>query len=225
LIEGELMSFPKRFAAAIAGLLLFLPWHQYAGAAPDAKPPKTIVFFGDSLTAGFGLDLSEAYPSLIQSNVVARALPFEVVNAGVSGDTTSGGLRRIDWLLRRKIDVLVVALGGNDGLRGISPELTRTNLQGIIDKTLRRNPTVKIVVAGMRMPPNLGEAYTREFSRVFPEVARINHATLIPFLLEGVGGVPELNQPDHIHPTAEGQKRVAETVWKVLLPLLKGSDE
>ena len=227
LVDGGLMNIRKHFgrAWAMAGLFMLVASHQFARAAGDAKPPKTIVFLGDSLTAGLGLDVAEAYPSLIQSNLDSLGLPFEVVNAGVSGDTTAGGLRRIDWLLRRKIDVLVIALGGNDGLRGISPDVTRANLQGIIDKARRRFPAVRIVVAGMQMPPNLGEDYTREFRRVFSEIAKANQTAFIPFLLERVGGIPRLNQPDRIHPTTEGQKMVADNVWKVLLPLLKDNSK
>lgn len=200
-------------------LLSLLACVQYARAAPDAK--RTIVFLGDSITAGFGVELAEAYPSLIESNLLAARLPYQVVNAGVSGDTTSDGLRRMDWLLRRPIDILIVALGGNDGLRGIAPDVSRKNLQGIIDKARKRYPEVQVVVAGMQMPPNMGEEYTRGFREIFSEIASGNRAALIPFLLADVGGIPELNQPDHIHPTPEGHKKVAANVWKVLLPLLK----
>jgi acyl-CoA thioesterase-1 len=221
------MNIRKHLARALAVSVFFLPgaWDQNARASEDAKPPKTIVFLGDSLTAGLGLDISEAYPSMIQTNLDSLGLPFEVVNAGVSGDTTAGGLRRVDWLLRRKIDFLVIALGGNDGLRGIAPGVTRANLQGIIEKARRRYPEVRIVVAGMQMPPNFGEDYTREFRRLFSEVAKANQTALVPFLLEGVGGVPQLNQPDRIHPTAEGQKMVATNVWKVLFPLLQTASQ
>jgi acyl-CoA thioesterase-1 len=206
----------------LAGLFCWIATcPEYARGSPEAKPAKTIVFLGDSLTAGLGLELSQAYPALVEGKVEALGLPFQVVNAGLSGDTTAGGLRRIDWLLRRPIDVLVIALGGNDGLRGVSPEATRSNLQGIIDKAKARQPGVKILVAGMQMPPNMGEDYASRFRGVFPAVAETNHAALIPFLLAGVGGVPELNQPDKIHPTAEGQKKLAENVWAVLLPVLR----
>jgi acyl-CoA thioesterase-1 len=200
-------------------LLSLLACAQYARAAPEAK--RTIVFLGDSITAGFGVDLADAYPSLIQTNLTAAGLPYQAVNAGVSGDTTADGLRRMDWLLRRPIDILFVALGGNDGLRGIAPDVTRKNLQGIIDKARKRYPNVEIVVAGMQMPPNMGEDYLRDFRAVFPGVASANHAELVPFLLADVGGVPEMNQPDHIHPSPAGHKKVAANVWKTLLPLLK----
>lgn len=187
-----------------------------------AAETKTVVFLGDSLTAGYGLanPAAEAYPALIRQKIDDAGLPWRVVNAGLSGDTTAGGLRRINWLLRQPIDILVLALGGNDGLRGIDPAVTRQNLEGIIDRTRARYPAVRIVLAGMQMPANMGEGYTGEFRGVFPAVARVKHCTLIPFLLEGVGGVPSLNQADMIHPTAAGQRRVADNVWSTLRPLL-----
>ncbi len=192
--------------------------------APDAQstPPsqKSVLFLGDSLSAGFGLDPEQAFPALIQRKIEARGWDFQVVNAGVSGDTTAGGLRRVDWLLRQPVDVLVLELGGNDGLRGISPEVTRQNLQGIIDKTRARYPEAAIVVAGMLVPPNMGPDYFNQFRTVFPEIAAGNGAVLIPFLLEGVAGRPELNLPDGIHPTAEGHRIVAEHVWGFLEPVL-----
>lgn len=182
---------------------------------------KTLVVIGDSLTAGYGLDPSEAYPALLQQKVDAAKLPFTVVNAGVSGDTTAGGLRRVDWLLKRKVDVLLIELGGNDGLRGIPPEATRTNLQGIIIKTLAKFPDAKIILAGMKVPPNMGADYAARFEKNYTDLARDHQAALIPFLLAGVGGKPELNLPDRIHPTAEGHKIVAETVWHTVEPVLK----
>lgn len=182
---------------------------------------KTIMILGDSLAAGAGVDPSEAFPALLQKKVDEAGLNYTVVNAGVSGDTTAGGLRRMDWLLKRKVDVLVLELGGNDGLRGIPVAATRTNLQTIIEKAKKKYPDVKIIVAGMQMPPNMGEEYNKAYRETFPEVAKANHAELIPFLLEGVGGNPELNQADHIHPNVEGHKIVAENVWKVLRPVLE----
>ena len=146
--------------------------------------------------------------------------PFVIVNAGVSGDTSAGGLRRIDWLLKRRIDVLILELGGNDGLRGLTPDVTKSNLQAIIDRAKRHYPRVQIVVAGMQMPANMGADYVSRFRKIFPELASENEAALIPFLLDGVGGKPELNLPDQIHPTMEGQRIVAENVWTVLKPLL-----
>jgi acyl-CoA thioesterase-1 len=179
-------------------------------------PKKTIVFLGDSITAGYGLAKGDAYPALIQKKIEEAGLPYEVENAGLSGDTTAGALRRIDWLLQRPIHVLVIELGGNDGLRGLPP-----SVQSIIDKVRARSPLTRIMIAGMRIPPNLGADYTGEFEQVFSELATKNGAVLVPFLLEGVGGNRGLNQPDQIHPTAAGQKIIAETVWKRLQPLLQ----
>lgn len=176
---------------------------------------------GDSITAGYGLETAEAYPALIQQKINDSKLPFTVVNAGISGDTTASGLRRIVWALGAGADVLVISLGGNDGLRGISPKQTAENLTGIITKARAKFPQLKVLLAGMQMPANMGREFTEEFSLVFPDVAKANNATLIPFLLEGVGGVAKFNQPDQIHPTAEGQKLIAENVWKILQPLLK----
>jgi len=181
----------------------------------------TILFLGDSLTAGFGVEEGEAYPSLIKDKIEAEHLPFEVINAGLSGDTSAGGLRRLGWLLQRPIDLAVIELGANDGLRGLPVKAMKSNLQSIIDQLKAKNSQVKIVIAGMQMPPNLGTDYAREFDAAFPELAKNNNATLIPFLLDGVGGHIDLNQADQIHPTAAGQKIVAENVWRVLAPLLR----
>lgn len=189
--------------------------------ATDTGPRKRIVILGDSITAGYGLDRDRAYPAVLQKKVDAAKLPYTVVNAGVSGDTTAGGLRRVEWAIGAGADVLVIALGGNDGLRGIPPTQTATNLEGIIRRAREKSPGVRILLAGMRMGRNMGADYTREFEAVFPAAARAHDAVLIPFLLEDVGGVPELNQSDAIHPNAEGQKRIAETVWKVLEPVLR----
>ncbi len=193
--------------------------------APSANPKsdrQTVVFLGDSLSAGYGLnDSADAFPSLIQKKIDELGWKFEVVNAGVSGDTTAGGLRRIDWLLKRPIDVLILELGGNDGLRGVALDETRRNLQGIIDRARAKYPDVSIVVAGMMIPPNLGPEYTGDFNSIFPELARRNDAALIPFLLDGVGGRPDLNQPDGIHPTEEGHRIVADLVWNYLKPVLE----
>jgi acyl-CoA thioesterase-1 len=163
------------------------------------------------------LDPEEAYPALLQKKIDAAALPYTVKNAGVSGDTTAGGLRRIDWALGSEgADVLVVALGGNDGLRGIAPTQMSKNLAGIIDKARAKSPGIKVVVAGMQMPENFGAAFTTEFKAVFPEIAGEKKAALVDYLLAGVGGDEKLNQPDRIHPTAAGQQIIAENVWKVL---------
>jgi len=190
----------------------------FAAEAPNANGgKKRLVILGDSITAGYGLDPAEAYPALLQAKIDAAGLPYTVANAGVSGDTSAGGLRRVAWVLGKDgADALVVALGGNDGLRGISPEQTRANLAGIIDKARANNPAMKIVVAGMRMPDNMGDAFTTRFQAVFREIATEKRTALVPFLLDGVGGVESLNQADRIHPTAAGQAKIAETVWQVL---------
>jgi acyl-CoA thioesterase-1 len=182
---------------------------------------KAILFFGDSLTAGYGLEPSQAFPALIQEKINVLGWNFRVINAGLSGETTAGGLRRIDWVLQRPVDVLVLELGANDGLRGLPVEGAKQNLQAIIDRTRSKYPGVKVVLVGMQVPSNLGRDYTTRFRAIFPELATANDATLIPFLLEGVASVPELNLPDGIHPTAAGQKIVAENVWKVLEPVLR----
>ncbi len=177
---------------------------------------KTILFFGDSITAGYGIDEQEAFPALIQQRLDSLGHPWRAVNAGLSGETSAGGLRRIDWLLQQPVDIMVLELGGNDGLRGVSPEDTRRNLEEIIDRTRARYPNVRIILAGMQIPPNLGPDYAEAFADVYPSVARNKQVELIPFILEGVGGVEELNLPDGIHPTAEGHRIVAETVWRGL---------
>ena len=189
--------------------------------APAASRTKTVVFLGDSLTAGLGVQPSEAFPALIAAKIRAAGLPFEVENAGLSGDTSAGGLRRLEWLLQRPIDVLVIELGANDGLRGLAVNSLKENLQAIIDKAKAKNPAVKIVIAGMQMPPNLGGDYAAEFAKVYAEIAHTNNAALIPFLLEGVGGDRDLNQPDLIHPSAAGHRVVAEVVWRTLEPILR----
>jgi acyl-CoA thioesterase-1 len=187
----------------------------------SGRETKVILCFGDSLTAGYGLEPSQAFPALIQEKIHTRGWKFRVVNAGLSGETTAGGLRRIDWVLQRPVDILVLELGANDGLRGLSTEKAKQNLQAIIDRTRSKYPQVKVVIAGMQVPSNLGREYTARFRAIFPELAKANNAALIPFLLEGVGSVPELNLPDGIHPTAAGQTIVAENVWKVLEPVLE----
>ena len=209
-------------------LSLFVCWvcfvgtSAFSGSTLSAADPRTLVFFGDSLTAGYGLEepATQAYPALIQEKIAAAGLPWRVVNAGLSGETTSGGARRIDWILRQPVDVFVLALGGNDGLRGIEPGISRTGLERIMERVREKNPTARLVVAGMMMPPMLGADYTREFSAMYPELAKKYSATLIPFLLAGVGGDSALNQDDQIHPTARGHAVVAETVWRAIQPLL-----
>ncbi len=177
---------------------------------------KNILIFGTSLTAGLGLDLEEAYPALLQNKIDSLKLPYNVINAGLSGETTAGGKGRIDWLLKQQIDVFVLELGANDALRGISVKDAANNLQFIIDQVKSKNPNVKLVMVGMQAPPNLGRTYTTEFKEMFPKLATKNNMVLVPFLLDKVGGVPSLNQPDGIHPTAEGAKILAANVWVVL---------
>lgn len=188
-------------------------------ADSDARP--VVVFLGTSLTAGLGVPLDAAYPARIQERIDANGLGFRVVNAGVSGDTSAGGLRRIEWLLRQPIAVLVLELGANDMLRGQDVAAMRANLQQIIDRARKRYPDVGIVIAGMQSAPNLGDAYAQQFAGAFADLAGANDAALIPFLLDGVASVAELNQADGIHPTAEGQERVADNVWRVLEPVLR----
>jgi acyl-CoA thioesterase-1 len=192
------------------------------GAAESGAKQKTILFFGNSLTAGYGLEPAEAFPALIQQKLDSAKLDYKVINAGLSGETSAGGKSRISWVLRQPVDVFVLELGANDGLRGIPLASTRQNLQAIIDTVRKRSPATQLVIAGMQIPPNMGAAYTGEFREIFGELARKNNATLIPFLLEGVGGVPTLNQPDGIHPTAEGHRIVSQNVWQVLQPVLAG---
>ena len=199
---------------ALGGILL-------AHAAVAAR--RAVVILGDSIAAGSGVDPSEAFPSLLQTRVDEKKLPFEVVNAGLSGDTTAGGVRRLPWLLRRPMDVLVIELGGNDGLRGISPEETRGNLERIIRLAREKYPEVRIILAGMQMPTNMGDDYNAKFRELFPKLAREQKTELIPFLLEGVGGKADLNLPDRIHPNPEGHKIVATNVWAVLERVLTGS--
>ena len=175
-----------------------------------------ILFFGNSLTAGMGLEPSEAFPALIQNRLDSLDYDYEVINAGLSGETTASGKNRINWVLNQDVDVFVLELGANDGLRGIPLEETRKNLQDIINTVKEKNPDTKIVLAGMQIPPNMGEEYTTEFRNIFPELAEENNLELIPFLLEGVAGDPKLNQQDGIHPTAEGYKIVTDNVWSVL---------
>lgn len=206
-------------AEIVLMLLCSLLVFRQSALATDGR--GTILVVGDSLTAGYGLEFDEAYPAVLQKWIDRAGLPFEIVNAGVSGDTSAGGAGRIAWLLKRKVDVLLLELGANDGLRGISLDSTKRNLQTIIDEVLKSNPKARIVVAGMQVPPNLGPEYTSRFRTLFEELADENQAILIPFLLESVAGRPEFNLPDGIHPTREGHEIVAENVWKRLGPVLR----
>ncbi|HSY76148.1 MAG TPA: arylesterase [Bacteroidia bacterium] len=183
----------------------------------QASNQKTILFFGDSLTAGYGLDdPSDAFPGVIQHKIDSLKLPYKVVNAGVSGETTAGGLGRIDWILKQKIDVFILELGANDGLRGIPVTETSKNLQAIIDKVKAKYPDARLLLLGMQVPPSMGKDYVTSFKDLFPTLAEKNKVSLVPFLLTGVGGNPKLNQPDGIHPTTEGARIVAVNVWQVL---------
>jgi acyl-CoA thioesterase-1 len=193
-----------------------------AAAAPADDRP-VVLCFGTSLTAGLGLASEAAYPALLQGKIDSAGLAFRVVNAGVSGETSAAGLRRIDWLLQQpqRVAVLILELGANDALRGQDLVTAKRDLQGIIDRTRRRLPGVHVVIAGMAAPPNLGARYTREFRDLFVALARDNHAALIPFLLDGVAGHPDLNQADGIHPTEVGARIVADNVWRVLETVLR----
>ncbi len=182
--------------------------------------PKVILFYGDSLTAGYGLSTEEAFPALVDKALRQKGKPVKVINAGLSGETSAGGLSRLDWVLRQSVDIFVLELGANDGLRGLPLEETQKNLQAIIDKVIKKYPSTKIVVAGMMVPPNMGPDYTAGFQKIFPELAKKNNAKLIPFLLEGVAGDEKLNNADGIHPNVEGHKIVAANVLKIVEPLL-----
>ncbi|MGB5238505.1 MAG: arylesterase [Flavobacteriaceae bacterium] len=182
---------------------------------------KVIVFFGDSLTAGYQLDPQQAFPAIIQEKIDSLQWGYTVINAGLSGETTSGGLNRIDWILNQKTDVFILELGANDGLRGIPLSETKENLQSMIDIVQSRNEETRIILTGMQIPPNLGQEYTAEFSQIFITLAEENQLPLIPFLLEGVAGNPELNLADGIHPNIEGHRIVAGNVWKTLESVIR----
>jgi acyl-CoA thioesterase-1 len=194
---------------------------EQAPATPAVGERGRVVFLGTSLTAGLGLDPEQAFPALIQRKIDSAGLPFEAVNAGVSGETSAGARRRMDWVLRQPVSVLVIETGANDGLRGLEVDSLRANIQAIIDDARRLSPPPAIILTGMRAPPNLGFGYARRFREVYGDLAEANDVPLVPFLLDGVAGVPSLNQSDMIHPTAQGQQRMAEAVWKVLEPVLK----
>ena len=190
-----------------------------SSSATAASAPLILVV-GTSLTAGLGLDPEEAYPALVQRKIDEAGLRYRVVNAGMSGETSAGARRRMGWLMRQPVAVLVVETGANDGLRGQDPEATRRNIQAILDEARRQQSPPKLVLAAMEALPNYGQVYRRQFRAIYPQLAKASGATLVPFLLQGVAGDPKLNQPDGIHPTAEGQKVVAENVWRVLGPSL-----
>jgi acyl-CoA thioesterase-1 len=191
-------------------------------ATPGAK--GVVLFVGTSLTAGYGLpDPDLAYPGLLQQRIDAARLPYRVVNAGVSGETSAGALRRVDWLLRQKVDVFVLETGANDALRGQDPEATRANIDAILTRASAQSPPPKLVVLGMKALPNFGAVYGRRFESIYPDLAKKHGAVLVPFVLEGVAGIPGLNQQDGVHPTEEGQRKMADLVWAALAPILRGA--
>lgn len=195
---------------------------QEATSEVTETTTKTILCFGDSITAGYGLDDKEdAYPGVLQQKIDSLDLNYTVVNSGVSGETTAGGKSRIDWILNQNIDIFILELGANDGLRGVNLVETTINLQAIIDAVKAKSPETTIILAGMQLPPNMGLDYTRDFKQIFMNLAEKNNLEFIPFILEDVGGIAELNQSDGIHPTEEGHKIVANTVWETLKPLVK----
>jgi len=206
----------RLFAGALA-LLCVMAWPGRTPAA--ARADGIVVALGDSLTAGLGVAADEAFPARLEARLRAEGYAYRVVNAGVTGDTTAGGLRRVDWVLRSNPEVVIVALGANDGLRGQSPEAMRANLDQIVARLQAAG--ARVLLAGMRLPPNYGGEYTKAFEAVFPVVARHAKVALMPFLLDGVAGVPRLNQADGIHPTAAGQQVIAEHLWPYLRPLLR----
>ncbi len=191
-----------------------------SAAMVQAQQAKTILFFGDSITAGYGLEEEQAFPAFIQKKLDENGHRYLAVNAGLSGETSAGGLRRIDWVLQQRVDIFVLELGGNDGLRGIDPRSTKENLQGIMDRVKAKYPDADIILTGMEAPPNMGGNYTGEFRNIFSDLAQANDVVFMPFILEGVAGDPELNLPDGIHPTEEGHRIIAENLWVVIKDVL-----
>ncbi len=201
-------------------ILKTLSWIIFILTFSIQTPVTRIVFYGDSITAGYGVDLNEAYPAEIERILKKKGYSVEVINAGSSGETSAGGVTRINWILKKPADIFILELGGNDGLRGLPLSETKKNLQTILDQVKTKNPNTKLIVAGMEVPPNLGQEYTAEFRNIFPSLAKNNQALLIPFILENVGGYPELNQTDGIHPNAAGHKKVAEKVAGIIEKML-----
>lgn len=204
------------------------PESKQATESPEQTEPETlatILFYGNSLTAGLGVEPEQSFPNLISRRLDSLGYHYFVINAGLSGETTASGVNRLDWVLGQPVDIFVLELGANDGLRGIPLSETRKNLETIIGKVRESNPEVQIILTGMQLPPNMGPDYTAEFRELFPNLAQTYNTLLVPFLLEGVGGVPELNQADGIHPTPEGHKILAENVWKVLQPALRPDNQ
>ena len=221
----------------LSGLLILivtsaLPWHcsqknedntdQQAEnpIAKERSEKKLILFFGNSLTAGYGIEEEDAFPALIQEKIDSLSLDYRVINGGLSGETTASGSNRVDWFLEERPDIFVLELGANDGLRGIPLNETKKNLELIIDKVKEKYPETEVLLAGMQIPPNMGQEYTNSFRQMYTEISNEKDVTLIPFLLEGVAGDPALNLPDGIHPTEEGHKIVAENIWENIAPLL-----
>jgi acyl-CoA thioesterase-1 len=202
----------------VARALFFAALALSTVGVSGARAERVIVALGDSLTAGLGVAADEAYPARLEARLAREGYGYRVVNAGVSGDTTAGGLRRVDWVLRAKPEIVIVALGANDGLRAQSPQAMRENLATIVRRLQAAG--ARVLLAGMRLPPNYGAQYTKEFQAVFPEVARSTGVAFMPFLLDGVAADPRLNQPDGIHPTAAGQQVIADRLWPYLRPLL-----
>jgi len=202
-------------------ILLLLQVHTFASTMTNHF--KRIVFLGDSLTAGYSLPIDQSYPSLIQAKIDETGLPYRVLNSGISGDTTAGGLRRLDWILKQPVDILVIALGANDGLRGLPLEEVESNIVKMINKARMISTDTKVLLAGINLPLNMGDEYRAGFESIFPRVAEQHQVPLLPFLLEGVAGVPELNLPDGIHPTAEGYRLIADHMWLFIRPFLSDS--
>ncbi len=211
---------PDRVFRCAMHKLIFLTI-ALATAVFAESPTRSVLCLGDSLTAGYGLSVDQAWPALVEAKLREAGFDVELVNAGVSGDTTAGGIRRMEWLMTRRYDGIVIALGGNDGLRGLATGELERNLQRIIDLARAANPDIRILLAGMRAPPNMGQDYARAFETVYTRLAERNGVALWPFILEGVGGVPELNIDDGIHPNAEGQRRIAEMAFAHLRALLE----
>lgn len=197
-----------------------LAYGEDAADPINGDDPVTVMFFGDSITAGYGLEEGQAFPSLISMKADSMGWSVDVIDAGVSGETTAGGLSRINWVLQREVDIFVLELGGNDGLRGINPDNIKENLHGILSTVRSVYPGAVILLTGMEAPPNMGEAYTSRFRQVYRDLADEHQVLFMPFILEGVAGNPALNQPDGIHPTAAGHRVIAENLWAILQPVL-----
>jgi acyl-CoA thioesterase-1 len=210
-----------RTGALLVGIASILSPQSVSAASHDSSPMKRILVFGDSLSAGFGLRPNQAYPPLLTEKLHAAGFNFEIVNASQSGGTTEGGLRRLPAHLKRKIDIFILELGINDAFRGVPIAEIRNNLQAIVDQVKARNPNVRIIIAGMQLPNYAEDDYVFAFGQIYADLAAKNSAALIPYLLEGVGGDPLLNQPDRVHPNAAGQKVLADHVWRVLEPIAR----